>query len=192
MREVLSSDDGYSERNMLPDTSASTSTTPSFEPHGRSNSTSSMPSVSLIPFVVTGRHRLLPQTPTNSTRRSSTPRFLPTPPSLSSETVTTVSDCSLYNWNYEQRPATTGRRLPQTPIHNDSIRSVTNKRNISVRQQYSITVNSNGDSNTDSGNVIGNICDNEWPSPTITERKFSELRKISQNDNNQLFEYFTC
>lgn len=193
MDEISSSDDGYVERERI--LSASTSATPTLEPHIRSTSTSSMPSVSLTPFNSTGRHRLLPQTP-GTYRRSSSPRFLPTPPPLLSGTVNTVSDCSLHKWNSEQRSITpSGRRLPQTPtLPNNSIPLITDKNNASVKRQYSTTISSNCDNNISANNRIGNIGDNEWPSPTITPRKFSELRKFSQNDHNtsKLFEHFTC
>lgn len=193
MREISPSDNDYPERK-LSGTLASTSITSSFESHGRSNSTSSMPSVSLTPFISSGRHRLLPQIPTHI-RRSSSPRFLPTIPPLSLETTSIQSNFSLPNWNLEQRSITTGRRLPQTPIHTNFTRSIDDKNNATTRQQYSATVDENDDDNINSGNITGNIGDNEWPSPTIIQRKFSELRKIPPNDNNSsstLFEHITC
>ncbi|KAL3999016.1 C2 domain family protein [Acanthocheilonema viteae] len=185
MREILSNDDGYSER-ILPGTSSSKSTTPPLEPHGRSNSTISMPNAPLTPFISTGRHRLLPQTPAYHIRRSSSPRFLPTPPlppPLTSGTVTAVSDFSLY-----KRSTTSGRRLPQIPIHKDSNRLIADqKTSTSIRQQYSTNANIDVDNNT---NTTGNIGDNEWPSPTILQRKFSELQKISQTDSNSISKLF--
>ncbi|CAG9537018.1 unnamed protein product [Cercopithifilaria johnstoni] len=199
MRKISLSDDdndnGYMER-ILPGISASTSTTPPLElPHGRSNSTSSMPSVPLTPFFSTGRHRLLPQTPENYIRRSSSPRFLPTPPSLSPRNVTTSSDCSLYKSNLEQLSVKSGRRLPQTPIHKDSTRLITAKKNASIKQSYSTTVNGDDGDNTDANDKIGNIGDNDWPSPTIVQRKFSEFQKASNSDSSAistLFEHFSC
>ncbi|EFO18408.2 hypothetical protein LOAG_10087 [Loa loa] len=202
MREISSSDNYYPE-HILPGKSASTSTTSSLEPRARSISTSSMPSVSLTPFLSSSRHRLLPQIPTHHIRRSSSPRVLPIPPPLSSRSATTASAFSLQHWNFEQRPSTTGRRLPQTPIPEDSARLLTNRKNASSRQCLT-TVNdgSSGsgggdedDDNNDDNIVTGNTDDNEWPSPTIVQRKFSDLRKVSRNDNNSastLFEHITC
>ncbi|VDM92701.1 unnamed protein product [Litomosoides sigmodontis] len=157
-------------------------------PHDRSNSTSSMPNIS------TARHRLLPQTPARHLRRSSSPRFLPTPPPplLSSATASATSDCSLSNLEQQRFIA---RRLPQTPIRKLSTGLITAINKASLRQQYSNTASNDGDGSTNASSATGNIADNEWPSPTIVERKFSELRKISHGDINPasaLLEHLTC
>ncbi|EJW83304.1 hypothetical protein WUBG_05785 [Wuchereria bancrofti] len=192
MREILSNDNNDYSKHILSDkTSLSTSNTPPlqsmlslFEPCGRSNSTSSMPSISVTSFVTsTGRHRLLPQTPDEHIRRSSSPRLLPTPPlsfqsvspllSLSSKsTTTTASDLSVYhNWNLDQRSIITGRP---------------------VKQQYSTTTTVNNDNNVNDDDNTDNIADNEWPLPTVIQRKFSELQKVSQNDcSNSSSEHIT-
>uniref|UniRef100_A0AAF5Q183 Uncharacterized protein n=1 Tax=Wuchereria bancrofti TaxID=6293 RepID=A0AAF5Q183_WUCBA len=211
MREILSNDNNDYSKHILSDkTSLSTSNTPPlqsmlslFEPCGRSNSTSSMPSISVTSFVTsTGRHRLLPQTPDEHIRRSSSPRLLPTPPlsfqsvspllSLSSKsTTTTASDLSVYhNWNLDQRSIITGRRLPQTPIHNDFF--IDKKNRAAVKQQYSTTTTVNNDNNVNDDDNTDNIADNEWPLPTVIQRKFSELQKVSQNDcSNSSSEHIT-
>lgn len=192
MREIPSNDNGYPER-VLPSTSTSISTTPPLErqsppsPHGRSNSASSIPNISTV------RHRLLPQTPAYHTRRSSSPRFLPTPPPslLSSTAATAASNCSLHN--FEQR--LTGRRLPQTPIRKLSTGLIAAINSASIRR-YSNTANNDAvGSSTNSSNTTGKTGDNEWPSPTVVQRKFSELEKASQSDiysASELFEHFTC
>ncbi|VDM94025.1 unnamed protein product [Onchocerca ochengi] len=191
MSELSSNDNDYMERILL-GTSTSLSTTPSLESYSRRNSIASMPGSCLSTLIKTNRHRLLPQIPAYYLRRSSSPRILPTPPTLLSSTSTTVtSDLTLHNWNLERRPIT-GRRLPQIPqtaiVKTNSNRLITDKKNVSIRQQYSTTVNGDnvrniGGTNNITG-ITGNINDNEWPSPTIVERKFSESQELHQSDNN--------
>uniref|UniRef100_A0A915PV80 Uncharacterized protein n=1 Tax=Setaria digitata TaxID=48799 RepID=A0A915PV80_9BILA len=181
MREISSND--YPEQ-LLPDPSISLIRRLE-QSYGRRNSISSMQAISLSPLITTNRHRLLPQIPSENIRRSSSPRFLPTPPlssssSSSSTTVITKSDCFLHNWNSEQRQVT-GRRLPRTPTDNDSRRLITDRKGILLRQQCSNTANDVTDNIRDDCDT-DNIRDNEWPSPTFLQRKFSELRTIPSTD----------
>lgn len=180
MQKISPSDDICPQR-ALPDSPGSSSRTIVSHSHSPSNSTSSMRSVSAIPFLPTGRHRLLPKIPMSRIRDPSSTRFFATPPPLSSESTVTASDSSLHYWNLDQRPTTAGRRLPQTPPDKDYTQSVIDQKNTSVRK-HSVIPKSGDSDNVDRRNVIDNVADNEWPSPTIAHRKFSELRKLPQND----------
>lgn len=141
---------------------ASSSSTTFLEPtYRRSNSTT----IAVSP-PLTGRHRRLPPTPQHrfSARRCSSPRFLPAPPSpaaaISPDFFHSVA------LSLERRPSS-GRRLPKPPV--------TMTTSVAGVPKY---CGAEGDG-VGGGDVAASDVDNEWPSPTRSQRKFSDVRKGS-------------
>lgn len=116
----------------------------------------------------TAGRRRLPPTPVSG-RRSSSPRFLPTPPPPSiSSPEATLSVTSL-----ERRPS--GRRLPRPPVTDDN--------------ELEVASNNIPPSNHAATSTV--TYDNEWPSPAVATRKYSELRKFSVSSAGILPTYFS-
>lgn len=146
------SSDGYP----APISTDASSPTFYLQPNDQSNSNIGI-SPLISPPLITGRHRRLPPTPRQRpVRRCSSPRFLPKPPAvLSCDSLQPIS-------NLERRPST-GRRLPQPPVDKSVITA---------------EIRDNSNDKTVASSTSKN---NEWPSPTIIQRKFSDLRKDSSS-----------